>query len=253
MFSIAVHPRTHCQALAIAAALAGAGTATPALAAPGAGEEVYAATVDPHEVELEARYGRLTGGNTGGDDNARIEASYGVTSNLSIAATAEFEHSAADSPDHRLTHVGIEAVLHVARIAGIDIAAYQEFEVGFNSNPDASETKLLLERRTRLWDVRFNLIGEKPLDSRLPLQFGYAASADVAITRTLRIGATAFGDLGTAGRFAPYAQHYVGPTLKWRILPDDPGLEIETGYLFAVAQARQEAAGQFRINVEVEL
>ena len=32
-------------------------TATPALAAPGAGNEVYGATVEAHEIELETRYG----------------------------------------------------------------------------------------------------------------------------------------------------------------------------------------------------
>ena len=72
----ATNPRTlqpgRAAAVALAASLA---CATPALAdspaalsAPGLGEEVYGATVEAHEVELESRYGMLTGGSANGQE-----------------------------------------------------------------------------------------------------------------------------------------------------------------------------------------
>jgi len=51
----------------------------------------------------------------------------------------------------------------------------------------------------------------------------------------------------------PDAEHYAGPSLKWRILPDDPGLQLRTQHLFATAQAREEAKGQLPLNLELEL
>jgi hypothetical protein len=243
--------------LALAAALVCAGAATPALAAPGLGEEVYGATVEKGEVELEARYGNLSGGPSAGDDNMRFEAGYGVTHNLSLSAVVELER--ADGEPRKVTHLGLEAVYHLGRVAGVDVAAYQEFEFGLNGDPNGSETKLLLEKRSRIWDLRFNLIGEKPFDSHEPLGLSYAASADAAVSRRLRLGVTAFGDLGTFHHFAPAAEHYAGPVAKYRIPmfdrdgDDDKGIVIEAGYLFALGATRQQTNGQFRLNLEFEL
>ena len=242
---------------AIAAALMSASVATPALAAPGLGEEVYGATVEKGEVELEARYGRLSDGPDAGDDNMRFEAGYGVTKNLALSAVVELEREGGGP--RKVTHMGIEAVYHLGQVAGVDVAAYQEFEFGLNGDPNGSETKLLLEKRTRIWDLRFNLIGEKPFDSREPLEFSYAASADTAVSRRLRLGVTAFGDLGTVHHFVPAAEHYLGPVAKYRIPmfdrdgDDDKGVIIEAGYLFPLGATRQNTNGQFRLNLEFEL
>ncbi len=106
--------------------------------------------------------------------------------------TGEFEKD--PGATNQLTHAGIEAVYNLARIGGIDVAAYGEYELGFHGDPDGVEAKLLLERRTQNWDLRFNLVAEKPLDSTQQTAFGYAASADFAVGRDVRLGATAFGD-----------------------------------------------------------
>ncbi len=249
--------------LALACTAAALTLAAPARAAPGLGEEVYGATVERHELELEARYGQLSGGADGGDDNARLEAAYGVTKNLKLATVVEFERAGGGL--RQATHLGFEAVYYLGRVGGIDVAGYQEFEIGLNGNPNSSETKLLLEKRQGPLDLRFNLIGEKPFDRREPLALRYAASADVAVARRLRLGVTGFGDLGTFSRFGPAADHYLGPVAKLRLpLPDregdgdgdgdgDRGVRIEAGYLFGIGATTASAHGQFRLNLEVEL
>ena len=234
--------------LAIPATLA---LATPAHAAPGLGEEVYAATVEPGELELETRYGVLTGGPGQGADNYRLEAGYGIDGHVRVAVVGEWEKDAGGP--RQFTHAGVEAVYHVARIGGVDIAAYGEYELGFHGESDGVEAKLLLQHRTRLWDLRFNLIAEKPLDSTRPTEFGYATSADVAVTDNLRLGATAFGELGTGRRLFAYGAHFVGPGAKLKLPLASHNLRIDTGYLFAIAQARSDSQGQFRLNIELEL
>jgi hypothetical protein len=223
--------------------------ADPALAAPGIGEEVYGATVEPGEIELEARFGQLAGGDAGGANNFRLEAAYGVNGHLRVATVAEFEREAGESS--RLTHVGVEAVYNLARVGGIDVAVYGEYEQGFHGDSDGLEAKLLLERRTRRWDLRLNLIAEKPLDATEPVELGYAASADLAVADSARLGVTAFGELGGFRHFLPYAEHYLGPTAKFHVRPAH--LRIETGYLFALSKAREDTSGQWRLNLEFEL
>ena len=66
------------------------------LSAPGLGEEVYGATVEAHEFELESRYGMLTGGSADGQQNARVEGEYGVNANLAVAVMGEFERAPSD-------------------------------------------------------------------------------------------------------------------------------------------------------------
>ena len=238
-------------ATGLALAVAVLGHAAPALAAPGLGEEVYAATVEPKEIELEARYGVLAGGADAGEDNFRLEAGYAVSGHVRLAVTGEFEKEPGGV--HKATHAGLEVVANVARIGGIDVAVYGEYELGFHGEADGVEAKLLLERRTRLWDVRFNLIAEKPLDSSVATELGYAASADVSVANNLRLGVAGFGELGTLHRFAPYAEHFVGPIAKVRLHGIGEGLWVETGYMFALGKAREGSRGQFRLNLELEL
>ena len=252
-----IAPRATRHLAATALALATTLAAAPALASPGTGEEVYAATVDAHEVEIEARYGQLTGGPDGGADNARLEVAYGVTGNLSLAAVGELEREAQGPRKARA--LGLEAVYHFARLGGWDLAGYAEFEHGFSGSPDAVETKLLVQRRTGRWDIRFNLISEKPLRATKPRAVSYATSVDRAVARNLRLGITAFGDLGTVHTLLPRAEHYLGPVAKLRIPmkdddgDDDKGVVIEAGYLFAAGATTHQTTGQFRLNVELEL
>lgn len=242
-----------------AAVLFGGLMATAAHAAPGLGDEVYGATVESGETEFEARYGQLDSGADDGEDNARFEVERGITNRLALAAVVELERDPGGT--RRATHLGFEAIYHLGRVAGIDVAAYQELELGLNGDSYGSETKLLLQKRAGKWDLRFNLVGEKPFDTSAPLEFGYAASADVAVSQRFRLGITGFGDLGTIHDFGPSSEHFLGPVAKVRMLKLDPdgdgddhgGLTLEAGYLFAIGATNHQTNGQFRLNLEWEM
>lgn len=220
-------------------------------AAPGLGDEVYGATVEKGEPEIEVRYGRLTGGPDSGEDAIKLEAGYGVTDRLRVSVQGEFEREAGSS--RKAEAMGIEAVYALGKVGGIDVALYGEYELGFNGNSDAIETKLLLQRRSGIWDLRLNLIGEKPLVSGAPVELGYAASVDAAVLGKTRLGIQAFGGLGTFSRFAPRDEHFIGPVAKFDLAGLGPdGIGLEVGYLFALGKARDDADGQLKINLELE-
>jgi hypothetical protein len=218
-------------------------------AAPGLGGEVYGATVEPHELEIETRYGILAGGADAGEDNFRLEVAYGITGHTRVAAVAEFEKE--PGAPRKLEAFSVEVIQNIARIGPIDVALYGEYEA-VNNGTDELEGKLLLQYRDRLTDLRFNLIAAKPLRTAAPVELAYAASADVSVADNLRLGASAFGDLGTFRQFAPHAEHFVGPMAKFRINGLGAPLKVETGYMFALAKAKDDANGMFRLNLELE-
>lgn len=244
--------------IAITAALTCACAATPALAAPGMGHEVYGATVEKGETEIEMQYDRLSGGLEDGEDVLKLEVAHGVTDNLRIGVLAEFEKEVGES--RKAEEVAIEAIYHFGKAGGIDFALYGEYAVHLHG-PDAFEAKLLMQHRSGPWDLRFNLIAEKSFESDEKVELGYAASADVAVNDRLRLGAEAFGDLGTFSHFAPAAEHFFGPYAKVRLIKiadsdgdgdDHGGLTLKAGYLFALGKTRENTDGQMRMMLEFE-
>lgn len=222
-----------------------------ARAAPGMGDEVYGATIEKGEVELETTYGQLRGGPDKGEDGTKFEAAYSPTSRLRVAVLTEFERE--HGGNRKAEEAGFEAIYALGRVGGIDVAVYGEYAIGLNGRADALESKLLLERRAGKFDARLNLIAEKPLAHGEKLAFDYAASVDYAVAGDVRAGVTAFGQLGTTAHFAPRAEHFVGPVVQTEIEGLGPELKIQAGYLFALAKARDDARGQFRLSLELEL
>lgn len=224
-----------------------------AAAAPGVGDPVYGAGVTQGLAEVEARYGRLTGGSANSDDGLVIEGEYGLTRRLSLAVLVETGRTLGGP--RQADAVAVEAVRTLGRIdvIGVDTALYVELKHGFNGGPDAVEVKGLFEHAAGRFDARLNLIGEKPFRDE-PVDFGYAASVDwQVIGDEFRLGAAAFGDLGTANRFAGRQEHFVGPAAKIEIEHLGPGeIEVEAGYLFAVGAARDTTRGQARLLVSYE-
>jgi hypothetical protein len=92
------------------------------------------------------------------------------------------------------------------------------------------------------------------------VELGYAASADVAVAKQLRLGIAAYGNLGTFSQFAPAAEHFAGPVAKIRLLTSDPdgdgddhgGLTLSTGYLFALGATKDQTDGQVQVKLEME-
>ncbi len=232
-------------------------TAATANAAPGLGSEVYGATVEKGETEFEVQYDRLTGGPENGEDVVTFEAAYGVSNRLRLGVKAEFEREVGSS--RKAEELAVEAIYRLGTAGGIDFAVYGEYALAPHG-ADKIETKLLIQRRSGPWDLRLNLIAEKQLMQGEKVELGYAASADVAVAPRLRLGVMAFGELGTFSEFAPNAEHFIGPSAKFRLIVSDPdgdgddhgGLSLSTGYLFALGTARQETKGQFRLKLEYE-
>lgn len=219
---------------------------------PGLDDIVYGATVEPGKTEIEARYGRLTGGEATGEDAFVLEVARGFSPHFYGASLATFEREPRGS--RRLETLALEGVVTVGRINRLDLdsAVYVEVEHAIHG-PDTLETKLLLERRKGRFDSRLNLIAERALTSGAPIEFGYAASADYKLIDDLSLGAEAFGDLGTSHRITTRSQHFVGPAVKVELDHAGPGeLELRTGYLFAVGRSRDETKGQLRFGLEYE-
>ena len=229
----------------IACALAA--LSVPALAEPSG--EISSPVVVKGETEFEAIYGRLSGGPDSGEDILRLEASHSVNDRLRLAIRSEIER--APGGPRKLEAVSFEAIYELGRVGGIDVGLYGEYENVLHGT-DKLEAKLLLERRAGPFDAKLNLIAAKPLASGNPLEFAYAASADVEAIGELRLGVAAFGGLGSTDDFLPRADNYVGPVVKTEIEGLGPEIEIEAGYLFALGKAKDDSDGQFRLVVEME-
>ncbi|MFC3174657.1 hypothetical protein ACFOD9_10370 [Novosphingobium bradum] len=234
---------------AITAAIIAIAAPTAAHAAPGLADEVYAATVQAGEPEVELRYGRLGGGPDHGEDALKVEAGYGVTDRLRLAGVFEFEREAGLS--RKAEAASLEAIYALGKAGGIDVALYGEYEIGFHG-PDKVETKLLLQRRTDKFDLRLNLIAEKPLASGSKVELGYAAGAYAAVGGDIQLGVEAYGELGNFSRFAPHAEHFIGPVAKFEIEGLGPELGLQLGYLFALDKARDDTDGQLQVRLEME-
>lgn len=236
--------------MTVMAGLAAALWASAAAAAPGLGDEVYGAEASRGTTELEARYHRLNGKQADGEDVLKLEATHHVSDRLRLAAFGEFGREPGTS--RQADEAGIEAIYTLGRAAGFTFALYGEYALGFHGNADALETKLIVERRRGPLDIRFNLTAEKPLADHAPVELGYAAAADYAVTEELRLGLEGFGELGTFSTFAPRAEHYLGPRASTEIEGLGPELELSAGYLFPLGAARDDARGQLRIALEME-
>ncbi len=240
------------QKVAIAILAAAFVAASPATAAPGLGEKVYGATVEGGVSEVEARYGRLTGGADSGEYGLVIEVAHGFSDHFYGALLTEIERE--PGGPRKLEAFALEAIVPLGRIdsLGLDVGLYGEYEA-VRGGSDAIETKLLLQHKRGPFDGRLNLVAVKPLHGGDPVGFEYAASADYEIFDEFRLGAAAFGDFGTSRNFTTRTEHFAGPVVKKEIEHLGPGeLEIEAGYLLALGRARDDADGQLRLNLEYE-
>ena len=224
-----------------------------AWATPGVGDPVYGARIETGITEIEARYGRLTSGGSDGEDGLVLEIEHGFTPNFAAAILLETSRTSGTTrtPDA----VAIEAIHTIATVAPLklDIALYGEYKHGLRDEADAVEMKLLLQHSVGRFDSRLNLIAEKPLEAGQPVGLGYAASLDWRTVGELRLGVTAFGDLGTTDRFGGRQEHFVGPTAKIELEHIGGGdFEVEGGWLAALGAARDRTGGQARLLIAYE-
>lgn len=212
--------------------------------------KVYGATLEPGTTEIETRFGRKTGGDASGETGLLLEAAHHFSSRFYAGIEGEFEREPGDAL--KLGSIALESIVTLGRIKplGIDVALFGELE-SVRRGPDVVAAKLLLEKHAGEFDARLNLAAEKPHGESVEL--GYAASADVEVADELRVGAVAIGELGSVRNFTVHAGHFAGPVVKYEIEKLAGGeFGIETGYLFALGQARHETNGQVRLLIEFE-
>lgn len=232
-------------------ALVGLCASARAEASPGVGDAIYGAKVEKGVTDLQARYGRLTGGSVDGDEGLVLEIEHAFSSRLSIAGLLETE---AHIGDRRIVDAfAVEAIYTLGRIhaLALDVAVYAEFKRANRGAPDAIELKGLFEHQAGSFDSRLNIIAKKPLRSAEPIELGYAASADWALVGDeVRLGVAVFGDLGSIHNFGGRQEHYAGPEIKFEIERVGRGeVEVELGYLHAFGAARDRANRQVRIVI----
>ncbi|WP_066552058.1 hypothetical protein [Croceicoccus bisphenolivorans] len=223
--------------------------ALPAQAAPGLGQEIYSADVEQGELEGEARWGRLAGGEDGGKEALFLEIAYGVSQSLRFSISGEWEKEPGQTRDAEA--VGFEALYAISEAGGFAFAVLGEYEVVFDGT-DQMEAMLIMQRDSGPLDIRFNVIAEKELAGGEPVEFEYGVSADIAAFGEVRVGAEAFGELGTTKDFLPRAEHFAGPAAKFGIEGLGPELEVGVGYLFALGEAKDETDGMLRIGLDME-
>ncbi len=216
----------------------------PALAAPGLGQNIYGAEVKSGETEVEVRFDSLNGGADHGEDVLKLGIEHGVSDRLKLGINAEIEQEPGAS--HQAEELAFEAIYRVGSAGGVHFALYGEYGVGLNGHADKVETKLIVQSKPGSWDLRFNLIGQKKLETGRQFELGYAVSADTAVAGDLRLGVEVFGELGANER------HFAGPLAKIEIEGLGPEVGLSAGYLFALGNARNDTSGQFRLGVKIE-
>jgi len=241
----------------VIAVLAGVALASGAHADPRLDEKVYDPYILKGMAELETRFGRVSGGPLDGAATTVVEAEYGVSDRLSLAAVGSVTHSSGQGT--RLAAIGVEAVAYLGQIPsiGVDAGLYFEYKKGLNSGDDGLEAKFLLAKTSGRFQGLANLIVERPLGvpkGQGYAAYGYAASATWRTVGHLRLGAEAFGDLGDDHHFLGRQGAYVGPQIKWTGRPGKSPVEIEVdaGWLAAVGESRNEASSEVKLAVELE-
>src|SRR5581483_10215584 len=200
-----------------------AGIATAGVAqAQGLSNKVYSPYVENGVTELELRAGRLNGGPLNGESGAVVELEQGVNDRLSLAVLGEFEHHAGEKT--KLDAVAVEGVYYIGQIPrlGVDVGGYLEYEQRIHNESGVLEGKLLFAKRSGPFEGLLNLIVERPLSNRPgehDPDYGYAVQATWETAPGLKLGAQAFGDLGTDRSFGGSQPHYVGPVANWTLRP----------------------------------
>lgn len=205
--------------------------------------------LEPGQTEIESRYGRLVGGEDAREDDLLVE----VAHHFSKRFYGGFELATHRDPNgsREIESFGVEAIVSFGKVAGIQSGVLVEYAANRHGR-DALETKLLLEKPIGELDARLNLIAEKELRAGGPLEFAYAASADIEVADEFRLGVMALGELGSSRHLTTHGEHFVGPNLKYELEPKEGGGELgfELGYLFALGEARDDARGLLRLQVE---
>jgi len=237
------------DSLPILAALAlSASVAAPAFAAPGHGDDVFGVGTEKGEFSASVRHDTLHGDSNAGAGLIVLGTGYGVSERLTLGVTADLVRE--PQGHYEYAAAGIEAYYELGRAGGVDIGLYATYQA-VRGDSDGLEARLLLERKSGPLDVRFNLLAIREARRRAPVDFAYAASADLAIAKAMTIGVEAFGELGHGADHPGFDEHFLGPCAKFLIEGKGPALDIQLAYLFALGGHHDAADGQLRLMVGI--
>jgi hypothetical protein len=225
-----------------------AALSSPALAAPGMGDDVAAAAVDAGATTFIARYHRLSDGPAAGEDILRLEGIHGLNERLAILVSADLTKARASS--RRVNSFSIEADYYLGKAGEVDFGAQVSYAIGLHG-ADAIAAKLVIQRTKGPLDMKLNLGVGKALDAAEGINFGYSAAAFMGVHEQVQVGFQAYGDLGGTKRTEPNEGHFIGPVSSFDLGGKGPELELELGYLFAVGNARDNAKGQMRVTLHL--
>jgi hypothetical protein len=239
--------------LALAVMAAGAGAH-----AQGLSNKVYTPYVEKGVTELELRAGRLNGGPLDGESGAVVELEQGVSDRLSLAVLGEFERHAGEKS--KLDAIALEGVYYIGQVPGlgVDVGGYLEYEQRIHNESGVLEGKLLFAKRAGRFEGLLNVIVDRPLSDKPgehDAEFGYAAQATWETLPGLKLGAQAFGGLGTDRSFGGRQAHYLGPVANWTLHPrwmKGGELELEAAWLAPAGEARHDTDSQVRVMLEFE-
>jgi hypothetical protein len=226
--------------------------------AQGLSNKVYSPYVEKGVTELELRAGRLNGGPLDGESGAVVELEQGINDRLSLAVLGEFEHHAGEAS--KLDAIAVEGVYYIGQIPrlGVDVGGYLEYEQRIHNESGVLEGKLLFAKRSGPFEGLLNVIVQRPLSDRPgehDAAFGYAAQATWETFPSLKLGAQAFGDLGTDASFGGRQAHYLGPVANWTLRPKwmkGGELELEAAWLAPLGTAHEVTDSQVRLMLEFE-
>lgn len=216
----------------------------PALASPGRGDNADGATVERGAIDTSLVYDRFAGGPLGGEDLLQIGATVGATERLRLGGQVSLAREPGGS--RQVETVGAEALYHLGKAGPFEVAVFATYDIGLNS-ADTLEGRLILEHGSGPYSLRLNLIGSRELASGQSLQFGYALAADFEAAPGITLGLHGFGEFGSFNGLLPHGGHALGPTVSLAVRE---GIDLRFGYLFALGNARQDAAGQMRLGLE---
>jgi hypothetical protein len=242
----------------VAACALGSAATSAAFGDPRLDEKVYSPYVQNRIAELELRRGQEVGGPLGGERTDVIETEYGLNDRLSLALVANIER--APNETSHMTGLGLEGVVYLGQVPklGVDIGLYLEYTAGLHGEDDRTEAKLLLAQNVGRFQGLFNVILERPIgaaEGQGFASYGYAASATWRTIGALRLGAEAFGDLGSDHGFLTGPEGaYIGPQLLWVVRPalSPFEIEIDAGWLASAGADQGEADSQARLTIEFE-
>lgn len=217
-------------------------------------EIVYPAYAEAGETSVELRQGRHFGKARDGQAGGIVELEHSFGERFTGSILASWAKDPGGSA--KVEQISLETVTYLGVIPKLDIetAGYLEYQQGIRGQAGGLEAKALFTKRTEAFEARFNLIYERGLaahDTRN--DWSYAASADWAVRRSLRVGVEAFGEIEQDGQWGGRTAHLAGPLVKYTLngIPG-VGVKIETAYLFPLGTFHRDTNGQARLSVELE-